>query len=188
MQARLGCRLEKPNVGGRRECVDHDPLRVEVTRMKTATTDIAEQGLAERTARRRRIELLRARAALLNRKDKAMMELYLEGHTSCRRIARLLGQSETSIARRIKKLIQRLSDDTYAICRLHRACFTLGELDIAKDHFLLGLPMAEIARRRGLSYYRVRAAARSIRRKAKALARGAAHHSNGAQEGGSPTW
>ena len=156
-------------------------------RMKAATAQITEEALFERTTRRRRVELLAERVAMLEGKDKAMMEMCLQGHASCRQIARLLGRSQSSVARRVKTLLRRLTDETYAILALYKDEFTRRELRIARDYFLLGVPMSQIARQTDLTYYYVRTTVKSIRRKIKRARRSAAGSDVLSPEGGSST-
>jgi hypothetical protein len=101
-------------------------------------------------------ELLRIRAAQLAGEDRALMTLYLDGGNSFRQIARLTGQYPTSIARRIRRITQRLLDETYPRCLQNRAAFTAFELAVIKDHFVRGYSCHEISRTRKASYYHIR--------------------------------
>ena len=104
---------------------------------------------------RDRVDLLRSRIYLLTGKDKLLMTMYLENSNSFRQIARLTGVTETSIARRIHRITKRLIDDKYILCLRNHDKLTRTELDIAKEHFLLGIPMTKIADERDCSYYHI---------------------------------
>jgi predicted DNA-binding protein YlxM (UPF0122 family) len=108
-------------------------------------------------------DLLHHRINLLNGKDKLLMTMYLEKGNSFRQIAKLAGVHETLIARRIHKITARLLTGEYIICLRNSKKFNVMELDIAKEHFLAGLSLRKIARKRGLTYYRVRKILRRIR-------------------------
>ena len=106
--------------------------------------------------RRGELDLLRSRLHLLNGKEKVLMTMYLENGSSFRQIARLAGVSDTSIARRIRILTERLTDGEYITCLRNRDKFTRDQMTIAKDYFLVGLSMKEIAVKRRWSRYHVR--------------------------------
>ena len=106
--------------------------------------------------RRDELDLLRSRLHLLNGREKVLMTMYLENGSSFRQIARLTGISDTSIARRINILTERLTDGEYIVCLRNREKFTRDQMTIAKDYFLVGLSMKEIAVKRRWSRYHVR--------------------------------
>ncbi len=106
--------------------------------------------------RRDKIDLLQQRADLLVGKDKLIMKMYLQNGNSFRQIARLAGVSEGTISRKIKKLSDKLLNSEYITCLRHRELFSSYELQVAKEHFLLGLPITRIARKRKTSYYKMR--------------------------------
>lgn len=110
------------------------------------------------------IDLLRARADVLNRKDRALMQMYLEGGYSFGRIARLAGVNEAAIARRIHKLIHRLLDSEYITCLRNRSRFSSLERTLAKDYFIEGLSQRKIAQKRDISVYQVRKSLRKIQK------------------------
>jgi len=101
---------------------------------------------------------------LLVGKDKLLMTMYLENGNSFRQIARLAGVSETSIARRIRKITKRLIDGEYILCLRNRDKFTRAEIAIAKDYFLLEMSIKKIAAERHQSYYSVYETLKKIRR------------------------
>lgn len=113
---------------------------------------------------RDKIELLRSRAGLLTGKDRALMKIYLENSGTFRQMARLASVNEANIARRIHKLIRRLLDGQYITCLRNRDKFTREQIEMARDYFVDGLPMSEIANRHDATYYAVRQTMKLIQR------------------------
>ncbi len=124
--------------------------------MKKIHVNISQTTLEAEKRRRAELDLLRSRLHLLNGKDKVLMTMYLENGSSFRQIARLTGVSDTSIARRINGLTKRLTDGEYITCLRNRSKFTRDQMTIAKDYFLVGPSMKEIAVKRRWSRYHVR--------------------------------
>lgn len=132
--------------------------------MEEVGADASQRRLAARKRRRERADLLRSRLVLLAGKDKALMTMYLENGNSFRQIGRLLGVSDTSIARRVRTLSKRLIDGEYVVCLRNRGDFTKRQLDVAKDYFLTGLSVEKIAAEKHWSPYRVRQTVKKIQR------------------------
>ncbi len=109
-----------------------------------------------------RLDLLRSRAGLLTGKDRAIMQIYLDNSGTFRQMSRIAGINEANVARKIHKLIKRLLDGQYITCLQNRHKFTGEELDIARDYFLEGLPMSQIADNRSTTYYAVRQAMKKV--------------------------
>ncbi len=124
--------------------------------MKKIHVNISQTTLEAEKRRRGELDLLRSRLHLLNGKEKVLMTMYLENGSSFRQIARLTGVSDTSIARRISGLTKRLIDGQYIVCLRNRDKFTRDQMTIAKDYFMVGLSMKEIAVKRRWSRYHVR--------------------------------
>ena len=124
--------------------------------MRNIHTNISQKTLEDKNRYRDEIDLLRGRLNLLDGKDKVLMTMYLENGNSFRQIARLTGISDTSIARRINRLTKRLLDSQYIICLRNRDKFNREQMTIAKDYFLTGMSMREIAIKRCWSCYHVR--------------------------------
>jgi len=131
--------------------------------MKRIHSNLSQKSLDARGSYRDGIDLLRSRASLLTGRDKVLMTMYLENGNSFRQMAQLSGVNETSISRRIHRLIKRLMDGEYITCIRNRERFTGIEMAIAKDYFLMGLSMKKIAAKRQLSYYCVRETLKKIR-------------------------
>jgi transposase len=89
--------------------------------------------------------------------------MYLEKGNSFRQMAKLAGVHETIIARRIHKITKRLLYGEYITCLRNSKRFSAIELSIAREYFLTGLSMREIARKRQITYYQVRKVLRKIR-------------------------
>jgi predicted DNA-binding protein YlxM (UPF0122 family) len=111
-----------------------------------------------------RIDLLRCRAELLTGADRALMQMYLDNANTFRQMARLSGVNEANVARRIHKLIRRLLDGQYITCLHNRDKLTQEQIEMARDYFVLGLPMSEIADRYETTYYAVRQTMKRIQR------------------------
>ncbi len=130
--------------------------------MKKIHENIPQSSIKTRTEYRDRIDLLRSRVSLLTGKDRVLMTMYIENGNSFRQMARLVGVSEVSIARRIHKVTERLMNGEYITCLRSRDKFGRNELDIAKDYFLEGLSMKKIAKKRDSTYYCVRKTLKKI--------------------------
>lgn len=118
--------------------------------------NLSQRTLQTKVENRDEIELLRSRVKLLAGKDRLLVTMYLDNNNSFRQMGRLAGVNDTSIARRIDKIIKRLIEGKYIICLRNRYKFTTTEMTIAKEYFLLGFSMKKIAKKRCWSYYRVR--------------------------------
>ena len=113
---------------------------------------------------REKIDVLRSRAGLLTGKDRALMQIYLDNSGTFRQMAKIASVNEANIARRIHKLIRRLLDGQYITCLRNRDKFTQEQIEMARDYFVDGLPMSEIADRHEITYYEVRRTMRKIQR------------------------
>ena len=124
--------------------------------MDPIKTDISEQTLEVKDVRRGRMELLRGRVELLSGKDRVLMTMYIENGNSFRQIARLCGVSETSVARRIHQITDRLTDGEFLRCVRNRDKLSRRQMAIARDAFLTGLSIKQVAEKRRMSVYAVR--------------------------------
>ena len=131
--------------------------------MNEPNVEISERVLKIKDARRGRMERLEDRLGLLSGKDKVLMTMYLVNGSSFRQIARLRGVSETSVARRIHQICQRLTEGEYLMCVRNRDKLTQRQMTVARDYFLTGLSMKQIAEKKGMSLYAVRKALVDIR-------------------------
>lgn len=131
--------------------------------MKRVHENIGERTDNVKDLHRGGIELLRSRLNLLAGTDKLLMTMYIEHAVSIRQIARIRGVSEASVARRIRAITKRLTDGPYIDCLRNRDKLNGRQLAVAKDYYLMGLSMRQIAAKRRRSYYRVREALNEIR-------------------------
>ena len=134
--------------------------------MEKIHRNTSKSTLQNKLEQRDQVELLRSRVNLLNGKDRLIMTMYLENSNSFRQIGRLAGVKDTSIARRIDKIIGRLTNGKYVLCLRSRDKLTVTEMAIAKEYFVLGLSIRKIAAKRRWTYYR---ASRVIRKIHKTL-------------------
>jgi transposase-like protein len=111
-----------------------------------------------------RIDVIRARAGLLRGRDRALVQMYLDNAGTLRQMARLAGVNEANVARRIHKIIRRLLDGSYITCLHYRDRFTPEQIKIARDYFVEGPSMRQIAERHKTTYYAVRKTMRQIQR------------------------
>ena len=111
-----------------------------------------------------RIDLIRCRAQLLTGRDRALVGMYLDNVGTFRQMARLAGVNEANVARRIHKVIRRLLDGQYITCLHYRDRFTDEQIEIARDYFVDGLSMREIADRHEITAYAVRQTMKQIQR------------------------
>jgi DNA-binding NarL/FixJ family response regulator len=124
---------------------------------------IVEQAVKGKGVRRSQMEVLQSRLGLLSGKDKVLMTMYITNGNSFRQIARLRGVSETSVARRIHQIAERLTDGEFLICVRNRDKLSRRQMAIARDSFLTGLSNNQIARKRSMSLYAVRKELADIR-------------------------
>jgi predicted DNA-binding protein YlxM (UPF0122 family) len=111
-----------------------------------------------------RIDLIRCRAELLTGRDRALVQMYLDNTGTFRQMARVAGVNEANVARRIHKIIRRLLDGQFITCLHYREKFTQEQIEMARDYFVDGLSMREIAYRHETSYYEVRRTMKQIQR------------------------
>ena len=103
-----------------------------------------------------RLNIIRNRFCLLKKRDRLIMSMYLEKGLSYRQIALLLDTSPSSISRKIKKIAFELTKGKFIICLKKKEIFTPCEFEIAKDYFVGGLSIKQIAQDRNTSFYHIR--------------------------------
>ncbi len=123
--------------------------------MNATHENISEQALKAREFKRDQVEILRGRLHLLDGRDKVMMVMHVENGSSFRQIARLVGNCESTVARKIHTLSRRLIDSEYIACLRSRDKLTKTQIAVARDYFLKGLSKREIAQKKRWSRYRV---------------------------------
>ncbi len=100
------------------------------------------------------IEKIPGRVELLNDKDRAFINLFLASQ-SFRNIAAAAQVHEATVARRIKKIVKRISDNDFIIAISDRTLTPL-ERKVLREHCIDGLPMNRIAEKNKISYCQVR--------------------------------
>ena len=124
--------------------------------MKMIHKNVPQNNLENINNNRAKIDLLRSRLDLLDRKDKFLMTLYLEHGYSIFQISKLTKLCDTSVARRIKRLTKKLLEGRYLTCLKNPDKFDRHQMAIAKDYLLSGLSVREITKKRRRSVYHVR--------------------------------
>ena len=124
--------------------------------MTETTRDFHRRTTLETPCRRELAEKLILRIPLLESEDRVLMTLYLEDGHSYGEIAHLTGTRATTVSRRIRKIVRRLTDETYQRCMNPQPVFDATELAVIRDHCVRGLSGQEISRRHNISHYRVR--------------------------------
>jgi len=102
------------------------------------------------------LNIIQSRFYLLQKRDRLIMSMYLENGLSYRQIALLLETSPSSISRRIKKIAYELTNGNFIVCMKMKHIFTPTELEIAKDYFIGGLSIKQLAQERKTSFYHIR--------------------------------
>lgn len=148
--------------------------------MRRLSKQPAELDLYRAPVHRDTVDLLKRQADLLTGVDRTLLTLYIEAGCSFHQLARLTGMNRSSVGRRIRGIIRRLSDPTYTLCLESRSRFSDLEMAIIRDRLIRGLSLARICRDHKLCYYRARVIvekARKIAQEVKAsLAKGPAFH------------
>ena len=115
-----------------------------------------------RKALKDRVDLLRSRTIWLSGKDKLLMKMYLDNGSTFRQMARLAGVNESTISRRIYKIVKRLLDAHYLIALGNCEKFSLRQMEIVQDYFIRGLPKNRIAAEHKCSRYHIDKTLRKI--------------------------
>jgi predicted DNA-binding protein YlxM (UPF0122 family) len=123
--------------------------------MRNVCMTLTQGVLNDQNEQRDFIDLLRSRLRLLSGKDRLLMTMYLEKGNSYRQLALLAGIHERNIARRIGKITKRLINSEYITCLHNRDKFNQAELVVAKEHFLEGLSIRQIAENSHTTYYQI---------------------------------
>jgi len=135
--------------------------------MRRLSKQPAELDLYRAPVHRDTVDLLKQQADLLVGVDKTLLMMYIQAGCSFHQLGRLTGMNRSSVGRRIRRIIRRLSDPTYALCLENRSRFSDPEMAVLRDHLVRGWSLARICRDHKLCYYR----ARVIVEKARAIAR-----------------
>lgn len=109
------------------------------------------------------LNIVRNRLYLLGRQDRMIMSMFLDKEMSFRQIAMLLNTNQNRISRRIRKIIFELTKGKFIFCMKKREIFTRPEMEIAKDHFLRGMSIRQIAQKKNTSFYHIRELLKEVR-------------------------
>jgi DNA-directed RNA polymerase specialized sigma subunit len=110
----------------------------------------------DRLLERGGIEIIRRRIGILNGKDKELMSLYYIDGLSFHRIASLLGINRISVSRRIRRITCRIMAGQYIRCLRYKQSFNPIQIQIAREHYIRGKTMRQIAQNLGISFHDVR--------------------------------
>jgi hypothetical protein len=133
--------------------------------MRRLSKQPVERDLYRAPVYRDSADLLKRQADLLTGVDRTLVMMYIQAGCSFYQLGRLTGMNRSSVARRIRRILRRLSDHTYLVCLENRSKFTDLELAVLRDHLVRGQSLARIAREHAVCYYR----ARVIVQKARAV-------------------
>jgi DNA-directed RNA polymerase specialized sigma24 family protein len=132
--------------------------------MRRLSKQPAELDLYRAPVHRDSADLLTQQADLLTGVDRTLLILYIRAGCSFYQLGRVTGMNRSSVGRRIRRIIRRLSDRTYRACVENRQQFSEQDMAVLRDHFIRGLSLAKISRDHGLRYYRVHAIVEKARR------------------------
>ena len=130
--------------------------------MNALNNNISEESVLSKTQQFENIDLLRHRKDLLDGQDKIFMTMYLDNGNSFRQISRLLGVSEATISRRIHKLTKLLTGESFYIYRQYRKKLNKRQKQFARDYFLTGLSLRQIAKKHQCGFLTVKKTMKKI--------------------------
>jgi uncharacterized protein YerC len=105
-------------------------------------------------------EKLAARVELLDEEQRLLIRLFQAGQ-SYKAIAVMAGTNEATIARKLRKIVRRISDDRFIAVLLERNT-QIKRTKILKEKFINGKTIRQIAKNTGLSPYKIRKIINSI--------------------------
>jgi predicted DNA-binding protein YlxM (UPF0122 family) len=123
--------------------------------MNTGYTSLSDSGRKQRENLRRRMERVRLKAELLTEPDRTLIKMYLDNNNSFRQIANLTGVNQSTVARRFKKIMDRLCDTGIETTLKKQSRLTQKQKRVVRDYFIRGMNAKEIAHKHHLSYYNV---------------------------------
>ena len=137
--------------------------------MNSIHSNISQQTHETKIELRNRVETIKNRVCILSGIDKLVMLMHIDNGISIRTIAKLAGINEMKLSRRIRKLSKRLTDSRYLTCLRYRSKFSDDELALAKQYFIDGLSIRQIACRQNRTYYKVREKIKQIKQIIEAI-------------------
>lgn len=124
--------------------------------MNTGYTTLTDKNITNIHELRGDMEKLRKRAEHLNEPERTLVRMYLDNNNSYRQLANLLGVSESTIARRLKRAFRRINSRNFTRITACKQSLEGKEKQIAHDHFISGLTCRQIARKHRMTYYMTR--------------------------------
>ena len=118
----------------------------------TSLTQLTQQSVR---GHRERIERILSRAELLDEPERALIKMYLENNNSFRQISLLTGLNQSTVSRRIKRILSRLDDSGIETAIHSRKILTKKQKKVASEFFVRGLTAKEISRKYKMTYYNV---------------------------------
>jgi len=94
-----------------------------------------------------------ARVDMLPAGQRAIVTLFLNGR-SFRMLAKNAGVNEATVARRLRKIVSRIISDDF-LAALSQDDMSKEKIEIIRDYFINGLSVKAIAKKTGISRYRV---------------------------------
>ena len=100
-------------------------------------------------------EKLATRVDMLPVQQRTFVRLF-QSTGKYRPIAKMAGVHEANIARRLKKIAERISSNNFIAALSQNGSLPCETMEILKDYFVADLPMIRIAKNRNISCYKVR--------------------------------
>lgn len=113
---------------------------------------------------RNAVESLCEKADRLAEPDRTLVRMYLENRNSFRQMAKLLGVSEVTVSRRVKKIIARLNEPQTELLLDADIKLKPKQRKIATAYFINGQGVETISRKYRQSCYKIRKVINSLQR------------------------
>jgi DNA-directed RNA polymerase specialized sigma subunit len=124
--------------------------------MNTGYTSLTQLNHDSTLDMRSKADTVRKLAENLSEPDRTLVRMYLDHENSFRQMAQLLGVSESTAARRVKKIIRRICDRDIEGVLAKSGKLSRRQKKIARDYFLRGLNVKKIAHKYKMTYYNTR--------------------------------
>ena len=124
--------------------------------MNTGYTSLTQLNHDSTLDMRSKADTVRKLAENLSEPDRTLVRMYLDHENSFRQMAQLLGVSEATVARRVKKIIGRIGDRDIESVLAKSSTLSRRQKKIARDYFLRGLNVKKIAHKYKMTYYNTR--------------------------------
>lgn len=110
----------------------------------------------------RLFERFSPRIDLLSEEQRMLARMFLSNH-SYNSIARIAGVNKATVARKLKKIADGISDNNFFAALSKNNNLSAEKMEILKDHFVSGLSVKTIAQNKNVSIYLVRKIIRQMR-------------------------